>query len=136
MTAKSRRLIVSPPPVILADMKERVYYKDIKIIKFCKFSGCGVSFRPTRGSIIGSIGLCHKHRPQFYKDRYKNWFVPWWKKQTPEFQRKYRDMKYGLWKKWVVKNIVLRSKQAVESYHRRKHLHKGRRHRATKKTNP
>ena len=45
-------------------------------------------------------------------------------------------MKYQLWKKWTVKNLIKRNKIALESYHRRKSdpKNKARKHRTTKKT--
>jgi len=107
------------------------FYKDVKVIKFCKF--CGVSFRPQRGSFFSSLGLCHKHRRVYYRNWYINKFLPFFAKLTPEQQQKYRDMRYATWKKWVSNNVERRRLQALESYHRNKDKpqNKARRHRRT-----
>ena len=107
------------------------FYKDIKLIKLCK--ACGVEFRPLRYSFFAHLGLCHKHRKVWYRNWYINWFLPWFKKQSPEVQQRYRDMRYGVWKKWVENNKDRRRLQALVSYHKNKDKHRDRKHRATKK---
>ena len=108
--------------------KERAYYKDIKIIKFCKV--CGVRYRPARYSHQASLGLCHTHRRIYKLEEFRKWF----KKLSPEVQKKYRDREYEIWKKWVLKHMDRRRKMALESYHRRKGepKNRARKHRATK----
>jgi len=110
------------------------FYKDIKVIKFCKAKGCGVEYRPARGSFFSHLGVCHKHRRVYYMNWYANIFLPWFKKQTPEVQQKYRDMRYGVWLKWCKKNSGRRRMQALKSYHRRKSdpANKKRKHRRVK----
>ena len=107
----------------------KLFYKDIKVIKFCKV--CKISCRFPNDSFFSSLGLCYKHRRDFYRDWRKKVWWPWFKKQLPEVQKKYRDS----WNKWVEKNIDRRRKIALRSYHRRKFdsKNKARKHRATKK---
>ena len=106
------------------------FYHDVKLVCICKM--CGVEFRPARYSMFAMIGLCHKHRYIYYQNWYINRFLPWFAKQTPAVQQYYRDMRYGVWKKWVEKNKDKRRLQALTSYHRNKHK-STRKHRATRK---
>ena len=103
------------------------FYRDVKLISFCKV--CGVEFRPPRASFFAMLGLCHKHRKLYYRAWYFNVYLPFFKKLTPAQQQKYRDRRYQVWLKWVTNNKERRKLQALESYHRRKHLHKDRKHR-------
>lgn len=108
----------------------KYFYRDVKLIKFCKV--CNVEYRPERGSFFAMLGLCHKHRKVYYQDWYKNKFLPFFEKLSLEQKQKYRDMRYGVWKKWVTNNVERRRLQALESYHRNKHKHTDRKHRKKK----
>lgn len=107
------------------------FYRDVKLVCICKV--CKVEFRPERYSAFARIGLCHKHRYIYYRNWYINWFLPWFAKQSPETQQRYRDMRYGVWKKWVNSYPERRKKIALDSYHRRKAdpTNKKRKHRKT-----
>jgi len=111
------------------------FYRNIKIIKFCKF--CGVEYRPARYSFLSHLEVCHKHRNIYYRNFYINYFLPWFKRLPESEKTRYRKMNYKAWGKWVKKNIGKRRLLALASYHRRKHIisNKIRRHRATKKIN-
>ena len=109
----------------------KFFYRDIKIVKFCKI--CQVVYHPARYSFFAELGLCYVHRKIYYTKWYVNSFLPWFKKQTPEAQKKYRDMKYNFWKKWVEKNLNRRRVQALKSYHLNKDKHRARKHRRTAK---
>lgn len=105
----------------------RQFTKDIKIIKFCKV--CRVEFRPDRGSPQAGLGLCYEHRKIFYRKKSFKWF----KSLSPERRKYFQKRQYPIWLKWVVNNIEKRRRQARESYHRRKHLHKDKKHVKVKK---
>ena len=105
------------------------FYKDVKVIKVCKVPGCGVEYRPERGSFFSKLNLCHKHRNIYYRNWYINTFLPYFKKLPEAEKEKYRAMKLEGWKRWVEKNLDKRRQQALESYHRNKHLHVARKHR-------
>lgn|SRR3990167_733356 len=105
------------------------FYRDVKLIKYCRLPGCNVEFRPARGSFFAKINLCHKHRMLYYRSWYIHRFLPFFKKLPPEKKEYYRKMKLVVWKKWVEKNIVKRRLQALASYHKNKDKHKARRHR-------
>lgn len=109
------------------------FYKDVKIIKICKVPECGVEYRPERGSFFAEIGLCHKHRTIYYRNWYINRFLPFFKKLPEAEKERYRKMKLAVWKKWVERNKDKRRLQALESYHRNKHKHIDRKHRAVRK---
>ena len=97
------------------------YYKEKHIlVRRCKAPECPASYRPERGSQHDRMGLCWKHRRIWYRNWYLNWFLPWFKKQPPEIQVHYRQMKYNVWLKWVEKNINRRRKSALTSYHKQK----------------
>lgn len=100
-------------------------YRDIKIVKFCKV--CGVEYRPARYSHIGAIGMCWKCR----KEAIRLWQKKWWGNLSEERKKEYKKKRYEMWKKWVVKNLERRRKQALKSYHKNKDKHRNRRHRAT-----
>ena len=110
--------------------QKQTFFKNIKVIKFCKV--CKVMFRPDRGSPESSIGLCYVHRKIFYnehsKKRYQNF--------SPEKKKEYIKKNAERYKIWISKNIERRRKIALVSYHRRKHLHKDRKHIRTKILDP
>lgn len=110
-------------------------YKDIKIIKFCKV--CGVEFRPKRYSSQASIGLCIKHRREYYKELRR---LYGWKTWSPEKKKEVARKRYPNWLRWVrknKKNIERRRATALKSYHRRKNdpKNKARKHVATRVKN-
>jgi len=109
------------------------FYRDVKLILFCKVPDCHVEYRPVRASFFAKLHLCHKHRSVYYRDWYINKFLPFFAKLSKEDKQRYRNMRYEVWKKWVIKNIDKRRLQALESYHRRKGeaKNKARKHRAT-----
>ena len=109
----------------------KFFYRDIKLIKFCKVKGCGAEYRPVRYSFFAQLGLCHKHRSVYYREVYLNRYLPFFNELSPEGKQKYRLRRYEVCEKWVIKNSVRRRKQALESYHRNKDKHKERRHLAT-----
>lgn len=96
------------------------FYRDVKLIRACKI--CGVQFRPKRYTTAAKLRLCHKHREEWWKERYQKEMAY---EQTPERKK----MRFAAWKKWVEKNEIRRRKLALDSYHRRKHLHAARKHR-------
>ena len=77
------------------------FYKKIQIIKFCKV--CNVMFRPDKDSTEAQKKLCWEHR---FNERTKKRF-----RMTPAEKKEFRRL------------------QVLASYHKQKHLHKGRRHR-------
>ena len=105
------------------------FYKDVKVIKFCKARGCNVEFRPERGSIEDRLGFCIVHRREHYKAWYRDVCLPYAKTLTPDQRKRYAKTRHETWKKWVIKNLEKRRKQALESYHRNKAKHKDRKHR-------
>lgn len=105
------------------------YYKDIKLIRFCK--KCGVEYRPPRFSFFAMLRLCWKCRRPYYAKWYRTVFLPWWKKQTPARQQEIKAQRQETWRVWVDRNKNHRRAQALASYHRNKDKHKGRRHRKT-----
>ncbi len=108
----------------------KFFYKDVKIIKFCKV--CHVPYRPKRYTFFAMLGLCWKCRRPYYTKWYREVWKPWFAKQSPERKAKYKKAQYLNWKVWVTKNELKRRKQALESYHRNKAKHT-RKHRATVK---
>lgn len=106
------------------------FYKDIKVIKFCK--RCKVEFRPVRSSFFAQLGLCYKCRKVFYKEWYRDVGKPFFLKLSPEKQQEVKSKRYNIWKKWVEKNILERRTQALKSYHLNKEKHKTRKHRRTR----
>lgn len=108
------------------------FFRDIKLIKFCKV--CKVEYRPPRGSFAAASGLCYVHRKIFTKESFAKWNKRFWARMTPEQRKAYRKKQQKNWLNWVIKNIDRRRKQALESYHRKKHLHKSRKHRRTRAT--
>ena len=103
------------------------FYKDVKIIKFCKV--CGVEFRPQRFSLAAALGLCHTHRHAYQQKHYREVYVPFLATATPEQKAAYRKKRYEVWKKWVNVYKTKRRAQALASYHRNKHKHVSRKHR-------
>ncbi|MDZ4225343.1 MAG: hypothetical protein U1C49_00690 [Candidatus Andersenbacteria bacterium] len=110
------------------------FYRDIKIIKFCK--ACGKEYRPPRYSWRAYLGLCHWCLGSYYKIWYKERYLPYFKRQTEEKQKELKKNKYIYWKEWVTKNETKRKKQALASYHKNKEKHKTRKHRATRPRSP
>lgn len=106
------------------------FYKDIKLIKFCK--ECWVEYRPQRYTFFAMLGLCWVCRRKYYKRWYHEVWKPWFAKQPPEVQARHKKTQLVNWKVWVTRNMLKRQQQALASYHRRKHLHKDRKHIATK----
>lgn len=111
------------------------FYREVKLIKFCKNKKCGVEYRPQRGSFFAMLGLCWECRRPYYAMWYKEIWKPWFANQTPKKQAEIKNQKYLAWKAWVTDNIVKRRKQALASYHRnkKKKSNKERKHRSTKK---
>jgi len=105
------------------------FYKDIKLIRFCK--KCGVEYRPPRFSFFASLRLCWVCRRPYYEKWYKERFLPYWNRQTPERKKEIKAQKHVVWLKWVEVNKEKRRAQALLSYHKNKTKHKGRRHRKT-----
>ena len=81
---------------------------------------------PKRGSWEAFTGLCPKHRDLYYKELYKI------KYQFEKLPHR-KALRYKIWLRWVKNNFKRRRQLALASYHKRKHLHKDRKHRATKK---
>ena len=72
----------------------KFFFKDKKLVKLCKV--CKVIFRPDKGSKEDIKGLCWEHR---FGERKKKFF-----RMTPAEKKEHRRL------------------QALEGYHRRKHL--------------
>jgi len=103
------------------------FYRDIKIIKFCK--QCGVAYKPARWSFFAMLGLCWVCRRPYYQRWYRDSWLPYFNRQTPERQEEIKAQKIAAWKVWVKRNLKKRQRQALESYHRHKDEHRGRKHR-------
>ncbi len=108
------------------------FYRDVKLIRFCK--KCGVEYRPPRFSFFARLRLCWKCRRPYYAKWYKESYLPWLKRQTPERIAEILKGRQVAWRAWVEANKDRRRAQALASYHKNKAKHKGRPHRATKKT--
>src|SRR3990167_9700936 len=91
------------------------YYRDIKLIRFCK--KCGVEYRPSRFSFFARLRLCWKCRRPYYAKWYKDVFLPWWKAQTPERRQEIKAQRQETWRAWVEENKGRRRAQALASYH-------------------
>ena len=100
------------------------YYKDIKIIKWCK--QCDAEFRPLRYTWQNKRMICPKCVAKE---------IALWRKKNPdkwrEIVRRYRKKArskrlpwavhaYQQWQRWVAKNPQRRKDIANKSYHRRK----------------
>ena len=107
----------------------KTFYRDVQLIIFCKV--CKVPYRPQRYSFFALLGLCHKHRGEYYKQWYLNRYLPFFAQLSPEQKQKYRDRRYQVWKKWVAANVTRRRAQALKSYHLNKDKHRARKHRST-----
>lgn len=107
------------------------FYRDIQLIKQCKV--CGVEYRPPRYSFFAVLGLCQKHRKQYYKHHYIVIKLPWLKALSPQRRAEWWKQHYGHLRKWVRDNPERRKAIALVSYHKNKDKHKARKHRATKK---
>ena len=97
--------------------RKESYFKNNKYIKFCRFPGCGVMFRPDNNPY--NNGLCYVHRKLYQKEHNK-----WYANLSPEKKKEYIKKSVLANKEWVIKNIDRRRKIALKSYHKRKHLHK------------
>ena len=92
------------------------------LVKYCKVPGCtNYMYRPRKGEWHTRLGLCATHRRIYYRDWHLNHFMPWFKKQPPEVQDKYRMMKKENWDRWVTKNIDKRRAISLKSYHKNRH---------------
>lgn len=113
-------------------MKEKPlrFYRDIKLIIFCRV--CGVEFRPRRFSMASVLKLCWNHRTEFYRKRYREVLIPFYAALSPEKKAQYRALQRKRWNRWVELHGDQRRQQALASYHRHKARHKGRKHRATR----
>ncbi len=107
------------------------FYRDIKVIKNCKV--CRVEYRPIRSSFNDRLGLCYKHRKQYYKHYYIAIRLAWLKALSPQRRAEWWKQHYGHLRQWVKDNPERRKAIALASYHRNKGKHKARKHRATKK---
>ena len=96
----------------------REFTKRIKLIIFCKV--CGVEFRPPYGSWQSRQRLCVVHRRILQRERRNKRE----KTLTPEYKKERYKKQYPYWKKWVANNLEKRRRQALESFHRRKHAKK------------
>ena|SRR3990167_4938471 len=105
------------------------FYRDVKLILRCK--KCGVEYRPPRFSFFAHLHLCWNCRRPYYAKWYREMWIPYFKRQTPERQREIKRQKQAVWITWVQRNLSKRRVQALESYHRNKEKHKTRRHRKT-----
>ena len=101
-----------------------LFYRDIQIIKFCKW--CGVKFRPRRGSVAAVLGLCWKCRRESRKQ--------YLAQLSSEQKKKFYHVWYKSWRKWLGQNLERRRRTALKSYHLRKlePQNRARRHRRTK----
>ena len=102
------------------------FYRDIKLIRRCKV--CGVEFRPPRFGYRAALRRCYVHRNEYMREQYRLYVS----RMSPDKLREFRVMKYMAWRQWTAANVERRRLHALRSYHKRKHLHKGRRHRRTR----
>lgn len=107
------------------------FFRDIKVIKFCKAvehgRQCGVAYKPARGSFFARLGYCYVHRRKYYKEWYTEKFVPWFDNQSEETKRYYRRIKREIWDAWVAKYPERRRSIALTSYHKNKDKHAAKR---------
>ena len=107
------------------------FYRDIQIKKYCR--DCRVEFRVRRGNTdIWQIRYCRVCRKIEWRKWYWTVGKPYFESLPEEERNRIKRRKYEIWLSWVVSNKKARRRQALESYHRRKHLHKARKHRKTK----
>jgi len=103
------------------DTKQK-FIKEMKYIIFCKECGKEIRFFSGWNWRVGTK-LCIAHRGIWLRQEYEKY------KSNP----KRKEVKYKRWKEYIILNIEKRRRWALESYHRNKHKHKDRKHRATKK---
>lgn len=93
--------------------KASYFYKVKKYIKFCRFPGCGVEFRPDNNP--NNLGLCIVHRKLYQKEHNK-----WYTNLSPEKKKEYIKKQVLANKGWVARNPERRRQIALRSYHKRK----------------
>ncbi len=108
-------------------MSGTIFYKDYQYIMLCKI--CGVMFRPQhQDRHIRYLKLCDLCRHKYYKKRYREYYIPYFSKLSQEKQKGIKKARYEAWRRWVTRHLIIRRRQALVSYHRRKnsyHLRSG-----------
>jgi len=85
----------------------------------CKI--CGVMFRPRyQDRYIRYLRLCYTCRHKYYKKRYREYYIPYFDKLSPEKQKGIKKARYEAWRRWVTKHLLRRREQSLRSYHKRK----------------
>ena len=92
----------------------KAFYRDIKLIRVCKF--CGTQYRPRRFGAFATLRRCYKCRKLWFKEAYKRWGKEYSK--TPARKKS----NYEVWKKWVKKNPERFKEIQLASLTRRKKL--------------
>ena len=98
------------------------FYKEIHCISFCKI--CHVEFRPQYYDRYRRyLGLCYVCRKKYWKKRYREYYIPYFKALPPVKQKGIKKARYEAWRRWVQAHIGRRRVQALKSYHARKRVH-------------
>lgn len=110
--------------------REGRFYKDIKLIIFCR--KCGVQFRPRRFSARAQQKMCFHCYKKFVAFPSNARKIAAYHALTPEQKKEYYKKSYQRYLKWCSTHKELKKKRALASYHQNKHKHKTRKHRATR----